>query len=69
MNIKIVNKGTCEKFKENLLLYSNSKCYDTAKNEWELIGSYKGESCCICGHKKKNLKLSDRIYSFIPLNN
>ena len=53
----IVDKGTCEKFKENLLVHSNSKNYDTAKNEWELIGSYKDKdgSYCICGHLIHNI--------------
>ena len=57
MNIEIGDKGTCEKFKENLLLNSNSKDYDTAKNEWELIGSYyfKEGSYCICGHLIHNI--------------
>lgn len=53
----IIDKGTCEKFKKNLLLNSHSKDYDTAKNEWELIGSYydKGGSYCICGHYIHNI--------------
>lgn len=57
MNVGIYNKGTCEKFKDGLLLSSNSKNYDIAKNEWELIGSYydKKGSYCICGHKIHNI--------------
>ena len=57
MNIEIGDKGTCEKFKKNLLVNSNSKDYDTAKNEWELIGSYYFEdgSYCICGHLIHNI--------------
>ena len=53
----IIDKGTCEKFKKNLLVHSNSKDYDTAKNEWELIGSYKDKrgSYCICGHQIHNI--------------
>lgn len=54
-----VDKGTCEKFKENLLVHSNSKSYDTAKNEWELSCSYHCEyesgSYCICGHIIHNI--------------
>lgn len=57
MNVEIGEKGTCEKFKENLLVHSNSKNYDTAKNEWELLVSYYDEegSYCICGHEIHNI--------------
>ena len=59
MTIDIGEKGTCEKFKKNLLFHSHSKDYDTAKDEWELIGSYKcepyDESYCICGHLIHNI--------------
>ena len=57
MIVEIGDKGTCEKFKENLLLNSNSKNYDTAKNEWELLCSYYFEegSYCICGHLIHNI--------------
>lgn len=67
MSIKIVDKGTCEKFKENLLFHSNSKNYDTAKNEWELIGSYQGESYCICGHNINNIFVIENIHNGITL--
>lgn len=67
MSIKIVDKGTCEKFKENLLFHSNSKNYDTAKNEWELLGSYKGESRCICGHAIQNIFVIENIHNGITL--
>ena len=55
--MEIYGKGTCEKFKKNLLVHSNSKNYDIAKNEWELIGSYyfKEGSYCICGHLIHNI--------------
>ena len=62
-----VDKGTCEKFKENLLFHSNSKNYDTAKNEWELIGSYKGDSYCICGHEIHNIFVIENIHNGITL--
>ena len=60
-----VDKGTCEKFKKNLLLSSNSKNYDTAKNEWELVGSYyyKYGSYCICGHKIHNIFVIQNTYN------
>ena len=67
MNIEIGEKGTCEKFKENLLFASNSKNYDTAKNEWELLGSYKGESHCICGHEIHNIFVIENIHNGITL--
>lgn len=62
-------KGTCEKFKKNLLVASNSKCYDTAKNEWELIGSYKDKdgSYCICGHEIHNIFVIENIHNGIKL--
>ena len=65
----IVDKGTCEKFKKNLLVNSNSKNYDTAKNEWELIGSYKdnGVSYCICGHQIHNIFVIKNIHNGIEL--
>ena len=65
MSMKIMNKGTCEKFKENLLVNSNSKCYDTAKNEWELSGSYydKKGSYCICGHQIHNIFVIKNIHN------
>lgn len=65
----IVDKGTCEKFKENLLVHSNSKNYDTAKNEWELIGSYKCKegSYCICGHIIHNIFEIKNIHNGITL--
>lgn len=61
----IVDKGTCEKFKENLLFHSNSKDYDIAKNEWELLGSYieKFGSYCICGHKIHNIFVIENIHN------
>ena len=68
MNVEIGDKGTCEKFKENLLVHSNSKNYDTAKNEWGLMGSYKGESYCICGHKIHNIFEITNIHSGITLD-
>lgn len=58
MNVEIGHKGTCDKFRTNLLMYSKSKDYDTAKNEWELIGSYMEplrELYCICGHEIHNI--------------
>lgn len=66
----IIDKGTCEKFKENLLFHSNSKSYDTAKNEWELVGSYRDKSVsyCICGHAIKNIFEITNIHSGITLN-
>lgn len=70
MNIEIGDKGTCEKFKENLLFHSNSKNYDNAKNEWELIGSYKDESdetYCICGHLIHNVFVIENIHNGITL--
>ena len=69
MNIEIGNKGTCEKFKENLLFASNSKNYDIAKNEWELIGSYKDEggSYCICGHQIHKIFVIENIHNGIQL--
>ena len=69
MNIYIGDKGTCEKFKENLLLSSNSKSYDTAKNEWELSGSYydKEGSYCICGHLIHNIFEIKNIQNGIEL--
>ena len=69
MNIEIGNKGTCEKFKKNLLFHSNSKNYDTAKNEWELIGSYKDKdgSYCICGHNIHNIFEITNIHNSITL--
>ena len=66
MNIEIGEKGTCEKFKENLLLNSNSKCYDTAKNEWELLYSYKYDDDdlhCICGHIIHNIFVIKNIHN------
>ena len=65
MSIKIYDKGTCEKFKKNLLVNSNSKNYDTAKNEWELIGSYyfKDGSYCICGHIIHNIFVIENIHN------
>lgn len=65
----IVDKGTCEKFKENLLVNSNSKNYDIAKNEWELISSYKCKegSYCICGHKIHNVFVIGNIHNGITL--
>ena len=65
----IVDKGTCEKFKENLLVHSNSKNYDIAKNEWELLGSYKCKegSYCICGHKIHNVFVIENIHNGITL--
>ena len=65
MNIEICGKGTCEKFKKNLLVNSNSKNYDTAKNEWELVGSYKdGDgSYCICGHQIHNIFVIENIHN------
>ena len=70
MNIKIVDKGTCEKFKENLLFHSHSKNYDTAKNEWELSGSYydKKGSYCICGHKIHNIFVIENIHNGTELD-
>ena len=67
--VHIVDKGTCEKFKENLLCHSNSKNYDTAKNEWELIGSYKDKdgSYCICGHLIHNVFVILNIHNGIEL--
>lgn len=65
-----MNKGTCEKFKKSLLLSSNSKDYHTAKNEWELIGSYKDESdeaYCICGHLIHNVFVIENIHNGITL--
>ena len=61
----IVDKGTCEKFKKNLLVNSNSKNYDIAKNEWELIGSYyyKKGSYCICGHLIHNIFVIKNIHN------
>ena len=70
MNIDIGDKGTCEKFKKNLLCHSNSKNYDTAKNEWELIGSYMeplGELYCICGHQIHNIFVIENIHNGITL--
>lgn len=69
MNI-VYNKGTCEKFRKNLLCNSNSKNYDTAKNEWELIGSYideSDESYCICGHNIHNVFVIENIHNGITL--
>ena len=66
-----VDKGTCEKFKENLLVHSNSKNYDIAKNEWVLICSYesKEESIhqCICGHQIHNIFVIENIHNGIEL--
>lgn len=63
----IVDKGTCEKFRKNLLCNSNSKNYDIAKNEWELVGSYesKKESIhkCICGHQIHNIFVIANIHN------
>ena len=69
MNIEIGYKGTCEKFKESLLLSSNSKNYDIAKNEWELISSYKCKegSYCICGHLIHNVFVIGNIHNGITL--
>lgn len=70
MKIEIGDKGTCEKFKENLLCHSNSKNYDTAKNEWELIGSYKYDDDdlhCICGHIIHNIFVIENIHNGITL--
>ena len=65
MIVEIGDKGTCEKFKKNLLLHSNSKDYDTAKNEWELTGSYydKRGSYCICGHQIHNIFVIKNIHN------
>ena len=70
MNIEIGDKTTCEKFKENLLLASNSKNYDIAKNEWELNGSYyfKKGSYCICGHLIHNIFVIKNIHNGIELD-
>ena len=70
MNVEIYDKGTCEKFKKNLLVHSNSKNYDTAKNEWELIGSYyfKEGSYCICGHLIHNIFEIKNIHNGIELD-
>ena len=68
MNVEIRCKGTCEKFKKNLLVNSNSKNYDTAKNEWELIGSYEGNSYCICGHEIHNIFVIKNIHNGIELD-
>ena len=70
MIVEIGDKGTCEKFKENLLLASNSKNYDIAKNEWELIGSYyfKEGSYCICGHLIHNIFVIKNIHNGIELD-
>ena len=69
MNIEIGDKGTCEKFKENLLVHSNSKNYDIAKNEWILNGSYKDKygSYCICGHKIHNIFEIKNIHNGITI--
>ena len=66
MNIEIGDKGTCEKFKKNLLCNSNSKSYDNAKNEWELICSYKYDDDdlhCICGHEIHNIFVIQNTYN------
>ena len=69
--MEIYGKGTCEKFKKNLLVNSNSKNYDIAKNEWELIGSYRvgdlDELYCICGHKIHNIFVIENIHNGIQL--
>ncbi|MDY5853387.1 MAG: hypothetical protein SPK28_04085 [Bacilli bacterium] len=69
MTIEIVDKGTCEKFKKNLLVNSNSKDYDTAKNEWEFVCSYKDKfgSNCICGHPIHNIFEIANIHNFKKL--
>ena len=63
--MKIMNKGTCEKFKKNLLLSSKAKDYDTAKNEWELAGSYQSKEAlyCICGHEIHNIFVIVNIHN------
>ena len=70
MNIEIGDKGTCEKFKKNLLCHSHSKNYDNAKNEWELVGSYYFEegSYCICGHLIHNIFVIKNIQNGIELD-
>lgn len=63
-----IEKGTCDKFRTNLLMYSKSKDYETAKNEWSLTCSYNGEDYCICGHAIKNIFEITNIHSGITLN-
>ena len=65
MNIEIGKKGTCDKFRTNLLMYSKSKDYETAKNEWELISSYKCKEglYCICGHQIHNIFVIKNIHN------
>ena len=63
-----IEKGTCDKFRTNLLMYSKSKDYETAKNEWSLTCSYIGEDYCICGHLIHNVFVIENIHSGITLN-
>ena len=70
--MKEKDKQTCMMFQRELIKHSNSKTYEDAVNEWELIKSYSlGEnesSNCICGHVIHNVYVIHNTFNSEELN-
>lgn len=70
--MKEKDKETCMMFQRELIKHSNSKTYEDAVNEWELIKSYSlGEdesTNCICGHIIHNVYVIHNTFNNEELN-